>query len=165
MWADGPDLRGPAAPDAVASTRILNYVTSSQVEKLRALTVHQCLEYLRSRDLGRVAFKVDEDIDVLPVNYATDGQVVLFRTGRMTRLRQAPRVRVTFEVDSWDPATGVGWSVVLKGVAHEFTEGSDLFSKALRRREVVPRAPGKRDHWIAIYPSEITGRTFRAPTA
>jgi uncharacterized protein len=139
--------------------------TSSQVEGLRALTVHECLEHLRSRDLGRVAFKIDKDIDVLPVNYASDGGVVVFRTGLMTRLQQTPRVPVTFEVDSWDPVTGVGWSVLLKGVARAFTEGSDPFSKALRQREVQPRAPGKRDHWIAIYPSEITGRRFRACTA
>ncbi|HET6309664.1 MAG TPA: pyridoxamine 5'-phosphate oxidase family protein [Candidatus Nitrosotalea sp.] len=134
-----------------------------QFEGLRALTVHECLDYVRSRDLGRVAFQLDKDIDVLPVNYATDGAIVVFRTGSMTRLQQSPRGRVTFEVDSWDPVACVGWSVVLKGVAREVTVGTDPFSRALRARNVMPLAPGKREHWIAIYPSEITGRTFHAP--
>jgi uncharacterized protein len=139
-------------------------MSSPQVEMLQVLAVRACLEHLHSRDLGRVAFQIDRDIDVLPVNYATDGQTVIFRTGTSTRLHRSPRGRVTFEVDSWDPVTGVGWSVVLKGVAREITSGTDLFSRALRERTVVPLAPGKRDHWIAIFPSEITGRMFRAST-
>jgi hypothetical protein len=147
----------PASPNrspiGEASTR--------QVEKLSVLAVSDCLAYLGSRDLGRVAFQIDRDIDVLPVNYATEGRIVVFRTGSLTRLQRSPRVPVTFEVDSWDPLSGIGWSVVLKGVAREVTAGMDSFSRALRRLRVLPRAPGKRERWIAIYPSEISGRRFR----
>jgi nitroimidazol reductase NimA-like FMN-containing flavoprotein (pyridoxamine 5'-phosphate oxidase superfamily) len=127
---------------------------------LRVLTVQECVQHLRSRDLGRVALQIDRDIDVLPVNYATDGETVVFRTGSLTRLQRSPRVRVSFQVDSWDAVTGVGWSVLLKGVAREVTDGMDRFSEALRRRKVLPLAPGQREHWIAIFPSEITGRRF-----
>lgn len=134
-----------------------------EIEKLRVLTLRECLEYLHSRDLGRVALQLGGDIDTLPVNYAAEGRIVVFRTGSLTRVQRAPRVRVTFEVDSWDPVTRVGWSVVLKGVAREVTVGTDQFSNALRQGRVLPLAPGKRDHWIAIYPSEITGRGFLAP--
>jgi hypothetical protein len=126
------------------------------------LTVPECVKFLRSRDLGRVAFQIDRDIDVLPVNYATEGRIVVFRTGSLTRLQRSPGGRVTFEVDSWDPATGFGWSVLLKGVAREVTVGTDPFSAALRGLAVEPLAPGRREHWIAIYPAEITGRKFRA---
>jgi hypothetical protein len=98
------------------------------------------------------------------VNYAPAGEIVVFRTGSLTRLQRSPRLQVTFEVDSWDPATGVGWSVLLKGMAREVTAGTDLYSVALRQCGVQPLAPGKREHWIAIYPSEITGRRFCAST-
>ena len=70
-------------------------------------------------------------------------------------------LRVAFEVDDWNAETGVGWSVVIKGVAEEITSGIDPFAIALRSRPVVPLAPGSREYWIAIYPSEITGRRFR----
>jgi uncharacterized protein len=56
------------------------------VERLRALAIQECLEHLRSANLGRVAFQVDRHVDVLPVNYATAGEVVVFRTGSLTRL-------------------------------------------------------------------------------
>lgn len=123
--------------------------------------MHQCMEYLHSRDLGRVAFPMERDVDVFPVNYACEGHVVVFRTAAWTRLHQSARTRVTFEVDSWDPAKGLGWSVVLKGEAREVSSGMDPFSRDLRRRPVLPLAPGKRECWIAIFPSEITGRRFQ----
>ena len=131
------------------------------VEKFRVLAPRECLKHLRSSDLGRVAFQIDRTVDVFPVNYATDGSIVVFRTASLTRLQLSPRVPVTFQVDSWSPLKGIGWSVVLKGVAREITAGMDPFCKALRRRRLLPLAPGKREHWIAIYPSEISGRGFR----
>ena len=137
--------------------------SSRQAEMLQVLSLHECLGYLHSGNLGRLAFRVDREIDILPVSYATDGAIVVFRTGSLTRLHRSPRVHVTFEVDSWDPVTGVAWSVVLKGVAREVTTGEDPFSNALRQCRVRPLAPGKREHWIAIYPSEITGRRFHVP--
>ncbi|HET9410814.1 MAG TPA: pyridoxamine 5'-phosphate oxidase family protein [Candidatus Dormibacteraeota bacterium] len=135
---------------------------AEHLDRLEALDEHRCLEYLHSANLGRVAFVTDDDIDIFPVNYACDGSIVVYRTAAGTRLERAPRDRVAFEVDGWDPKQLIGWSVVLKGVALDVTGGIDPFSKALRERKVVPLAPGKRERWIAIYPAVITGRRFRA---
>lgn len=152
---------GPATPNGPP----LSPPSSRRDEMLQALTIHECLGYLHSGNLGRLAFQIDRDIDVIPVNYASDGEIVVFRTGSLTRLQRSPRVQVTFEVDSWDPVTAIGWSVVLKGVARDVTEGTDPYSHALRQCRVQPLAPGKRERWIAIYPSEITGRRFHASAA
>lgn len=132
-----------------------------QPDVLESLNEHQCLEFLHSASLGRVAFTIGRELDVLPVNYACDGSIVVYKTAPGTRLERGPRDRVTFEVDGWDPTKRIGWSVVLKGVALDVTRGIDPFSKALRERKVVPLAPGKRERWIAIYPSVITGRRFQ----
>jgi nitroimidazol reductase NimA-like FMN-containing flavoprotein (pyridoxamine 5'-phosphate oxidase superfamily) len=156
-------MQGAPVGPAILGGPPMNQPPSSQAESLQVLSLQECLTYLHSANLGRLAFQVDREIDVLPVSYATDGAVVVFRTGLLTRLQRSPRVQVTFEVDFWDPVTGVGWSVVLKGVAREVTSGEDPYSNALRQCKVKPLAPGKREHWIAIYPSEITGRRFHAP--
>ncbi len=50
---------------------------------------------------------------------------------------------------------------MIKGVAEEIATGIDPFAIALRSRPVVPLAPGAREYWMAVYPSEITGRRFR----
>jgi uncharacterized protein len=128
---------------------------------LEVLSEQQCLEFLQSKDLGRIAFSKDGEIEIFPVNYASDGAVVVFRTAPGTKLDNAMAGRVTFEVDGWDIDTKVGWSVVLKGAAQEVTTGTDPFASTLRARQVSPLAPGQREHWIAVYPSEITGRRFR----
>lgn len=132
--------------------------------ELEVLTEFQCLEYLHSSRLGRIAFLDEDGVDVLPVNYASDGAIVIFRTSKGTKLDRSLAGRIAFEVDGWDAQTGVGWSVVIKGVAEEVTKGNDPFSAALRERKVVPLAPGEREHWIAVYPAQISGRRFHSPT-
>ena len=131
---------------------------------LEILSEQQCREFLASRDLGRIAFRLGEDTEIFPVNYSTDDTIVIFRTGTGTKLDESTATRVAFEVDEWDAAKKVGWSVVLKGVAQEVTRGSDPFATALRSRPVVPLAPGEHDYWIAIYPATISGRRFRGQT-
>jgi uncharacterized protein len=129
--------------------------------RMEVLSEQQCLEFLQSKDLGRIAFFAGNDTEIFPVSYASDAAVVVFRTAPGTKLDKATSGRVTFEVDDWDPDAKVGWSVVLKGAALEVTRGMDPFASTLRTRPVSPLAPGERDHWIAVYPSEITGRRFR----
>lgn len=128
---------------------------------LEVLSEQQCLEFLQSKDLGRIAFSAGGEVEVFPVNYASDGAVVVFRTAPGTKLDKATAGRVTFEVDHWDAEAKVGWSVVLKGAAEEVTSGANPFASTLRARPVAPLAPGLREHWIAVYPSKISGRRFR----
>ena len=120
----------------------------------------QCQLLLGTKDIGRIAFSVGGVPEIFPVNYAADRSTVVFPTAEGTRLQRAVMLRVAFEVDDWDPATGIGWSIVVKGVAQGITSGIDPFAIALRGRQVAPLAPGTREYWIAIYPSEITGRRF-----
>lgn len=134
---------------------------NNPADRLEVLSEQQCLELLGSQILGRIAFPVADRIEIFPVNYASDGAIVVFRTAPGTKLDSVTASRVAFEIDGWDEDKGVGWSVVLKGVAQEVTTGSDPFTATLRTRNVWPLAPGERDHWIAIYPAEITGRRFR----
>ncbi len=128
---------------------------------IEILDEQQCQLLLGSKDIGRVAFEIGGVPEIFPINYVADGSSVVFRTAEGTKLHQAVKLRVAFEVDDWDPAKGLAWSVVIKGVAEEVTAGIDPFAKALRSRPVVPLAPGPREHWMAVYPSEITGRRFR----
>lgn len=125
------------------------------------LDEHSCLEHLHSASLGRIAFRRGDDIEIYPVNYACDGSIVVYRTAGASRLAEAPRDHVAFEVDGWDAEERVGWSVVIKGIVLDVTAGNDPFSKSLRERNVVPLAPGRRERWMAVYPSSVTGRRFR----
>jgi nitroimidazol reductase NimA-like FMN-containing flavoprotein (pyridoxamine 5'-phosphate oxidase superfamily) len=128
---------------------------------LEILSENQCRELLAERALGRIAFPLDGETEIFPVNYSTDGTIIVFRTAPGTKLARSTTTRVAFEVDDWDVKAQVGWSVVLKGVAQEVTAGTDPFSTALRARNVQPLAPGEHEHWIAVYPAQLSGRRFR----
>ena len=130
---------------------------------IATLTTGQCLRLLASHDLGRIAFSVEGQPEIFPVNYGMDGEVVVFRTAPGTKLKWAKASRVAFEIDGWDSATGSGWSVVVKGVVREATIDNDPFTESIRSVPVVPLAPGARPFRLAIYPRSMSGRAFKEP--
>lgn len=127
---------------------------------LEILSEDDCLGLLRCCGLGRVAFAGDGKIEIFPVNYGTEGGIIVFRTGVGTKLHGLRGSAVAFEIDGWDPARRIGWSVVAKGKAEEITTNLGRACEHLRSVPVQPAAPGDRWHWIGIKPSQITGRRF-----
>jgi len=134
-------------------------------EAATELAEDRCLALLRSRELGRIAFEYEGTIEIFPVNYGIEGKVIVFRTSPGTKLAAVGKTAVAFEVDSWEPDSGIGWSVVAKGRAEEITTNPGRAADNLRWVPVQPAAPGERWHLIAIKPSQITGRRFRVPPA
>lgn len=132
-------------------------------EQLEVIADGECVKLLRENDLGRIAV-IDRDVRplIFPVNYFFDEGVVVFRTGPGTKLALAPGAYVCFEIDSFNRDTGVGWSVLVKGIAHDVTQPRGAPTGRLRFWPVHPVAPGGREHWIGIWANEITGRKFRA---
>jgi len=121
----------------------------------------ECLELLDQHSLGRVAVVIDGQPQIFPVNHAMSDRIIAFRTGSGTKLSHAPGSKVCFEIDEYDSSTGVGWSVMVQGVAVDATESFDDVSWATRAAAPWPFAPGKKPFWIGIEPSKITGRRFR----
>lgn len=117
-----------------------------------------CLEMLRNQSIGRVAMVVDDRIDIFPVNYTLDGRSILFRTNPGRKLRGASASEVAFEVDSLEPDTHAGWSVVVHGAPDDVTDqiepGTDT---------VEPWA-GPKDFLVRITPRSITGRRVLPPS-
>lgn len=130
-------------------------------QSIKTLSPDECFLLLESRDLGRIAFSIEGQPEVFPINYAMEGQIVVFRTAPGTKLDHVPEVRLAFEVDDWDPKLGIGWSVVVKGLAEEVTGNLGRTAEHIRKAKVHPVAPGERWHWLAIRPSEVSGRRFQ----
>jgi uncharacterized protein len=128
---------------------------------IKTLSPDECFLLLESRDLGRIAFSIEGQPEIFPINYAMEGQIVVFRTAPGTKLDHVPEVRLAFEVDDWNPKLGIGWSVVVKGLAEEVTGNLGRTAEHIRKATVHPVAPGERWHWLAIRPSEVSGRRFQ----
>lgn len=135
-------------------------VESGQIE---VVPDAECVRLLRSHDLGRIAVVDSEARPIIfPINYFFDEGVVVFRTAHGAKLDLAPSKHVCFEIDGWDEVTGVGWSVVVRGIAHDITQPRGMPIGRMHYWPVHPVAPGSRHHLVGIWANEITGRRFKA---
>jgi nitroimidazol reductase NimA-like FMN-containing flavoprotein (pyridoxamine 5'-phosphate oxidase superfamily) len=124
----------------------------------QALTEDECLEMLRRHSLGRLAIEVDGQPDIFPVNYAMDGDRIVFRSGPGTKLDHASLNRVAFEIDEFDEDHQSACSVVVKGTGREFSEAIDPRSENERQLALATWMPSDGMSWIRIVPHEISGR-------
>ncbi|XRQ15659.1 pyridoxamine 5'-phosphate oxidase family protein [Actinomadura welshii] len=138
---------------------------SSSPPVLEELDRAESLGLLGERGIGRVAFDDGEGPTVIPVNYAVDGDGVLFRTSVSGRLSRSlltsvvgGEVRAAFEVDRFDEETREGWSVLLRGGVHPLSEAE----KAAAVR-VEPWPGGEREAWFRLAAREVSGRRLHRP--
>jgi nitroimidazol reductase NimA-like FMN-containing flavoprotein (pyridoxamine 5'-phosphate oxidase superfamily) len=124
---------------------------------LETLDRSECLRLLGTVPIGRVAFVIDAMPSVQPVNFVLHNGQIVFRTSPGSKLAAAMRnTVVAFEVDEYDSAQHVGWSVTAVG-------RSSMVADRERRRELAllplqPWAPGERDHFVMISPAVLHGR-------
>lgn len=118
-----------------------------------------CMELLATQEIGRLGFLSGGSPEILPVNYALDGDAVVFATATGTKLWGATRSPVVFEVDDTDRATRSGWSVIIHGIAEEVTDlGAPALLERVRALHVHPWAPGEKAHLVRIAPRYLSGR-------
>ena len=125
---------------------------------LEILPFDVCLRLLASVPVGRVGFFADGEIVILPVNYVVDGQDMVFRTARGSKLSAAEgRDLVTFEADEYNEQTRSGWSVVVTGRAEVIYEDAEI--QRLSRLGLHPWVTAA-DHpfWIRIRANAVSGR-------
>ena len=125
---------------------------------LGVLPLEECRQRLQAAKVGRVSFVDQGEPVILPVNYALDGEAVVFRTAPGSKLTAADNeLPVAFEVDGFDEDRRTGWSVVIGGKATTVEEPAQL--ARLDMLGVSPWAGlAERTHWVRIRPYSMTGR-------
>ena len=123
------------------------------------LSHDKCVELLRGAIVGRVAFVAPGGPKIVPVNYTTVGDAIVFRTTPYSELgTHGNGTAMAFEIDHIDYADHKGWSVVATGVA-EFVE--DVVQELATEGglwDPKPWAGGTRLLYVRIPWDEITGR-------
>jgi nitroimidazol reductase NimA-like FMN-containing flavoprotein (pyridoxamine 5'-phosphate oxidase superfamily) len=127
----------------------------------------ECWERLRSREFGRLAYHLLDEVHIVPINYTVaSGRRLLFRTTAGSKLLGVVmHADVAFEIDGFElggPAVdGLeserAWSVIARGRA-ERVEG-----RQAREADALPLRPWvdtPKDEVVAIVVTEVTGRTF-----
>jgi hypothetical protein len=133
--------------------------TTPDTKHLDELTVEVCLERLASERTGRLAVVVDHYPQIFCVNYVLDDFVVVFRTHVGSHLLAAHHTNIGFEVDHLDPATRLGWTVLIQGMAEDVTDRPrDATTERGKQLDIQPWAPGDKPRILRIIPAKITGR-------
>lgn len=124
------------------------------------LAPHECWQLLRTVSVGRLAVWVHDHPDIFPINFTVDHGTLVFRTGEGTKLDAAlGGSPVAVEADGVDPATGIAWSVVLKGTSSAIITIGDVLDSA--GLPLFPWQEGHKDHFLRIAPTTVTGRRFK----
>ena len=129
--------------------------------RLEQLSQDDCLRRLREGSVGRIAFIVDDNLIVLPVNYRfvepDSGPLLAVRTRPGNVIDQAS-TQVAFEIDSIDPSNHQGWSVLVRGELLHAYPSSPMIREGFDSDSWL----ADRDAWLLIDPWAITGRELRA---
>jgi uncharacterized protein len=90
---------------------------------LEVLENRECLRLLASEPVGRVAVVVEAWPMIFPVNYALDGDSIVFRSDEGSKLSGASTgFHMSFEIGGVDDAGQRGWSVVVNGIGREVVD-------------------------------------------
>ncbi len=110
--------------------------------------------------VGRLVITVGGQPVIFPLNFAVDGEAIVFRTQTGTKLTGITRSLATFEVDDID-ASGQGWTVAFEGLAQELL---DADPETLRERiaaiELDSWPGGDRPHVVRIRPYRVHGAAW-----
>lgn len=121
------------------------------------LSAEQCWEMLRTHEFGRMAFHLAEEVHITPVNYAVDGDTLLFRSAEGSKLLAvAMNPDICFEIDEYGEETAQ--SVIVRGRARILDEHEEHRAENVPLR---PWVPTLKYNVVEIAPSSITGRAFR----
>ena len=123
---------------------------------VQELTDEECWAELRSNELGRLAYRLADEVNIAPVNYKVDGDTLLFMTAEGSKLLGVVmNPDVVFEVDRREGT--VAHSVVLRGKARRLEEDE---AHRAERVELSPWIDTLKYDVVEIVPSRLSGRRF-----
>jgi nitroimidazol reductase NimA-like FMN-containing flavoprotein (pyridoxamine 5'-phosphate oxidase superfamily) len=120
------------------------------------LTLEECWELLEDEQFGRLAYRLVDEVHLVPINYVTDGRSLLFRTGSGNKLLAAAlHSDVALEIDWHDDLSA--WSVVARGRLRRLGEDEAHRVDAL---PLQPWVPTLKHDVVELDVETVTGRRF-----
>lgn len=125
-------------------------------DRVHRLDDDECWAFLKTQELGRLGFRLDDEVHIVPINYAVDGRTLLFRTAPGEKLLAVVLGSpVAFEVDEF--SDDEARSVIVRGRARLLEEDE------AHRAELVPLRPwvgNEKYDVVELQPTVLTGRAF-----
>ena len=120
------------------------------------MTAEECWSHLEEEEFGRLAYRLVDEVHIVPVNFVVDGHTLLFRTAAGNKLLAAALASdVAFEIDQRDEDSA--WSVVVRGHLRRLEEDEQHRVDNLPEHSWIST---RRDEVIDLVPEVVTGRKF-----
>lgn len=131
-------------------------MAATEIDPVDELTAAECWDLLELEQFGRLAYRLVDEVHIVPINYLAFNQRLLFRTASGNKLLAAAlHSDVAFEID-WHDETAA-WSVVVRGTLERVPEDEQ---HRLDERPLHPWVPTLKYDVVEVVPTVITGRRF-----
>jgi len=132
-------------------------MTTSDHTAVAELSTEECWELLGVERFGRLAYRLVDEVHLVPINYLADDGSLLFRTASGNKLLAAAlHSEVAFEIDWHDDLAA--WSVVVRGDLRRLHEDEAHRADGLVLQPWVDIATYD---VVELRPVAVTGRRFR----
>ncbi len=131
---------------------------------LEVIPLSECVRLVETNEVARVAFLHEGSIQLYPVNYAWDGEGMVFRTETGSPLADAVGSQMVVETDGTDQRGRSGWSIIARGTGElvDPTHTPELAAR-LKRLALYPWTGGDKELWMRLIPAPLTGRRVHRP--
>lgn len=130
---------------------------SEQMSPITVLDDEACWELLARHQVGRLGFRLRDEVLVVPVNYRVHEGELVFRTADGSKFYAVEAASsVGFEID--EVTDDAARSVVVTGLVRELTDSAEA---AEASEGLHPWVPTEKKRVMSIRPLEVTGRAFR----
>lgn len=128
------------------------------------LSAEECDHLLSTTPIGRVAFLLGGEPQILPVNFLFEEGTIIIRTTVGSKMEAAGmHHRFAFEIDHWDSESQSGWSVLAHGMADVLNDSEEI--GRLEGMGLDSWAEGaESDLWIRVRLDDVTGRKVGEPS-
>jgi len=131
--------------------------SAESASPMQILSEQDCWEILRRLEFGRIAYVVDGQLDLAPINYAVHNGEIVFRTAEGSKLSAVlAGDEVVFEVDEIDTHEAV--SIILRAIPREMPHDEARWADQIRLRPWIATV---KDHVVGLSPVQLSGRRFQ----
>lgn len=131
-------------------------MVTTEETPVEELSLEACWQLLEREQFGRLAYRLVDEVHLVPINYAVDSGTLLFRTASGNKLLAAAlHSDVAFEIDWHDDRSA--WSVVVRGELHRLQEDEQHRVDALLLHSWLPT---HKYDVVELKPATVTGRRF-----
>ncbi len=124
---------------------------------IASLTPEECWDLVATTDLGRIALRDGDEIDIFPVNFLAKNGAIYFKSAPGSKL-----IELTLNGNAAFGADGVAnrkrWSVLVHGRARRLDSDEEIEESGVR--SLLTYSPTTKWNYVKIEPTGITGRRF-----